>query len=162
MIPIFANGTSLIQVDSKLDRVVRGLIKRVAMYIRHDPYANAFRIDDSYVFNAKQKALGRHDLISTWNYELDSGAYYLRMLYWYWQQATPASVRILQLQRVQDAVSIMVDLWIAEQRHEDDAYPTGPLFDCLNCNRPYRYPELPHQGKGTPTNASAGLIWSGK
>jgi len=32
-----------------------------------DPYANAFRIDDSYVFSAKQKKLGRHDLISTWN-----------------------------------------------------------------------------------------------
>jgi hypothetical protein len=73
MIPVFDNATtSLMAQDAKLDRIVAGLIKRTAMYIRHDPYANAFRIDDSYVFSEKQKRLGRHDLISTWNYELDS------------------------------------------------------------------------------------------
>ena len=32
-----------------------------------DPYANAFRIDDSYKFSEEQKKMGRHDLISTWN-----------------------------------------------------------------------------------------------
>lgn len=69
LIPAFgANRTqSLIQLDLKLDRIVSGLIRRVAMYIRHDPYANAFRIDDSYIFSQEQKKLGRHDLISTWN-----------------------------------------------------------------------------------------------
>lgn len=43
MIPAFGpNRTSaLIQTDAKLDRIVSGLIKRSAMYIRHDPYANA-------------------------------------------------------------------------------------------------------------------------
>lgn len=68
LIPILEGGTkALIQVDDKLDRIVSGLIKRTSMYIRHDPYANAFRIDDTYVFNDEQKKLGRHDLISTWN-----------------------------------------------------------------------------------------------
>jgi hypothetical protein len=59
-------------MDDRIDRVIAGLIKRVAMYIRHDPYANAFRIDDRYVFSEAQKKMGRHDLVSTWNYELDS------------------------------------------------------------------------------------------
>jgi hypothetical protein len=52
--------------DPRLDRVVAGLIQRTSRYIRHDPYANAFRIDDSYVFSDEQKKMGRHDLISTW------------------------------------------------------------------------------------------------
>ncbi|GAX12783.1 uncharacterized protein FisN_15Hh262 [Fistulifera solaris] len=159
LVPFF-NGTALIQQDPRLDRIVSGLILRTAMYIRHDPYANAFRIDDTYVFSAAQKAMGRHDLISTWNYELDSACYYMRMLYFYWKQA-PSPERVLQRPAVEQAVEIMVDLWIAEQRHEEDAYPTGDLFDCVNCNKPYRYPGLPREGKGAPTNASSGLIWTG-
>jgi len=47
LIPVH-NGTALIQNDRKLDRIVSGLIKRIAMYIRHDPYANAFRIVSTY------------------------------------------------------------------------------------------------------------------
>ncbi len=143
-----------------MDRIVAGLIKRTAMYIRHDPWANAFRIDDSYVFSEAQKRMGRHDLISTWNYELDSACYFIRLLYFYWHQAPNPDV-VLQSPAVQKAVDIMMDLWIAEQKHEEDAYPTGPLFDCLNCNKLYRYPGLARDGKGTPTNASSGLIWSG-
>ena len=64
MIPIH-DGKALIASDPQLDWIVAGLIQRTAMYIRHDPYANAFRIDDTYVFSEAQKKLGRHDLIST-------------------------------------------------------------------------------------------------
>jgi meiotically up-regulated gene 157 (Mug157) protein len=160
---VFHGNKALIAEDTKLDRIVSGLIKRTAMYIRHDPYANAFRIDDSYIFSDAQKKLGRHDLISTWNYELDSGAYYMRMLYFYWKQSPNAEATdsVLRLKSVHEAVDIMVDLWIAEQKHEDDVYPTGPLFDCVNCNKPYRYPGLKRDGKGTPTNSSAGFTWTG-
>jgi meiotically up-regulated gene 157 (Mug157) protein len=166
LVPSLQNGTStssLIAQDPKLDRIVAGLIKRTAMYIRHDPYANAFRIDDSYVFSATQKKLGRHDLISTWNYELDSACYYMRLLYFYWKQSpnSEAVDSVLRLPSVQQAIDIMIDLWMAEQRHEDDNFPTGPLFDCVNCNKPYRYPGLDRNGKGTPTNATAGLTWTG-
>lgn len=163
------NGTgtpslsSLISQDPKLDRIVAGLIKRTAMYIRHDPYANAFRIDASYKFSEAQKQMGRHDLISTWNYELDSACYYMRLLYFYWKQSpnSELSSSVLRLPKVEEAVEIMVDLWIAEQMHELDNFPVGPLFDCVNCNKPYRYPGLDRNGKGTPTNSSSGLTWTG-
>jgi meiotically up-regulated gene 157 (Mug157) protein len=133
------------------------------MYIRHDPYANAFRIDDTYKFSVQQKKMGRHDLISTWNYELDSGCYYIRMLYYSWKQSKNAkhAESVLRLPSVQQAVEIMVDVWTAEQRHELDVVPTGPLLDCANCGKPYRYPGLPRNGKGSPTNATAGLTWTG-
>ena len=163
LVPMFGpNRTqSLIQLDPKLDRIVSGLIKRTAQYIRHDPYANAFRIDDSYVFNAAQKAMGRHDLISTWNYELDSFAYWMRMVYFYWKQSPNGNSPDNIVFQVQNAADEMVDLWIAEQKHELDEVPRGPLFDCVNCNKPYRYPGLPRNGKGSPTNASSGLTWTG-
>lgn len=160
LIPILDDDRSLIYNDAKLDRVISGLIARHAMYIRHDPYANAFRIDNSYVFSEAQKRMGRHDLISTWNYELDSGCYTIRLLYFYWKASRTPTVLTTNL-AVREAVSIMIDLWIAEQKHEDDQYPTGSLFDCENCNRPYRYPGLARGGKGTPTNSSSGLTWTG-
>ena len=155
--------TSLISSDPQLDRIVAGLIQRTAMYIRHDPYANAFRIDDSYKFSEEQKKLGRRDLISTWNYELDSACYYIRMLWMYWKQSPNGDLdsSVLKLPRVVEAVEIMIDLWKAEQRHENDNYPTGPLFDCQNCNKPYRYPSLKRQGKGSKTNSTSGLTWTG-
>jgi meiotically up-regulated gene 157 (Mug157) protein len=154
-----ARGGALVSSDARLRRVVAGLIERSAFYIRHDPYANAFRIDTSYVFSGPQKALGRHDYISTWNYELDSGCYFLRMLYFFWRAAPedPAPAK----RAVHEAASILVSLWEAEQRHELDAFPRGPLFDCDNCGKPYRYKELPRGGKGAPTSPRAGLTWTG-
>jgi len=159
LLPWFPGGGALVAQDARLDRVVSGLIRRTAFYIRHDPYANAFRIDTSYVFNDEQKRLGRHDYISTWNYELDSGCYFVRMLYFYWKAVPDAEV--LRERSVFEAVSILVDLWIAEQDHEGDVYPQGELFDCLNCQKgPYRYPGLQRGGKGRPT-AHTGMTWTG-
>ena len=63
----------LTRTDPHLREIVEGLILRQAFYIMYDPYANAFRIDTSYVFSENQRAMGRHGYISTWDYELDSG-----------------------------------------------------------------------------------------
>ena len=157
LLPWFPGG-ALVAQDTRLARVVSGLIRRSAFYIRHDPYANAFRIDTSYIFNEEQKRMGRHDYISTWNYELDSGCYYIRMLYFYWKALPDAP--ILREKSVFEAVSIMVDLWIAEQDHENDVYPQGELFDCQNCKGPFRYPGLQRGGKGRPTKRT-GMTWAG-
>ena len=151
-------GKAMVQSDPRLARVVSGLIQRTAMYIRHDPYANAFRIDDSYTFSAAQKKMGRHDLISTWNYELDSACYYIRMVYFFYKAIPDHPV--LRLQSVKEAIQIMLDVWMSEQEHEADAFPTGPLLDCQNCGKPYRYPGLARNGKGTPV-AKTGMTWTG-
>jgi len=67
------------------------------------------------------------------NYELDSACYYMRLLYFYWKQSPNGGTfdGVLRLQSVQEAVEIMVDLWIAEQEHELDKYPTG-MVDYLS------------------------------
>lgn len=154
----------LMSKSNELRRVVSGLIKRHAFYIRHDPWANAFRVDTSYVFSAKQKALGRHDFISTWNYELDSGCYFLRMLYRFWTHSDadihPESVALVRSQSVIDAVRILIELWRAEQHHETDKVASGSLFDCKNCGKPYRYKGLPRNGKGSKV-AYTGMTWTG-
>ena len=157
LVPWFPGG-ALVSQDKRLSRVVSGLIRRVATYIRHDPYANSFNIDSTRQFTEKQRSLGRHDFVSTWNYELDSGCYFLRMLYFYWKAVPDAPV--LRERPVQEAVAIMVELWINEQDHEADVYPKGPLFDCQNCDGPYRYPGLPRDGKGRPTKRT-GMTWTG-
>ena len=162
LVPNIHDGKSLVQTDAKLERIVSGLIKRTAMYIRFDPYANAFHIDDSKTFNKfETEQLGRHGFVATYNYELDSACYYMRMLYFF-HKSFPKHP-IMMEQQTQDAVEIMIDVWIAEQRHEEDQFATGPLFDCKHCGKPYRYnpAELKRQGKGTETNPNTGMTWSG-
>jgi len=161
LIPNIYKGKSLVQTDAKLERIVSGLIKRTAMYIRHDPYANAFNMNDTAVFNSfERKQLGRLGFISTWNYELDSACYYMRMIYFFYKSIPDSP--ILLLPQIQEAIDIMIDLWTAEQHHEEDQFPTGPLFDCEHCGKPYRYnpAELKRNGKGTKTKYT-GMTWSG-
>ena len=161
LLPNIYDGKSLVQLDPKLERVVSGLILKTAKLIRHDPYANAF----SRVIKNRTKfekiALGRHGYVATRNYELDSGCYFMRMLYYFYQSLPEHP--IVNRREVKEAVQIMVDLWIAEQRHELDAFPSGHLFDCYECGRSYWYNpnQMPRDGKGTKTNHTAGLTWSG-
>lgn len=118
---VYKNGNdygSLVQSDPRLERIVSGLILKTARYIRYDPYANAFRQKDDHEFNTFERdVLGRFGFISTWNYELDSGCYFIRMVY-YFYCSFPSHPIFLE-KEVKEAVMIMIDVWIAEQRHED-------------------------------------------
>ena len=123
---------SLVNESPDMARLLRGLIKRHAKYIRYDPWANAFRIDTKYKFNAEQKSLGRHGYISTRNYELDSGCYYIRMLHRFWKVSS-SDESVLRDRETIDAVRILIELWRSEQHHEEDEVARSELFDCVNC-----------------------------
>lgn len=161
LLPNIYEGKSLVQLDPKLERVVSGLILKTAKLIRHDPYANAFSRVIKNRTKFEKVALGRNGYVATRNYELDSGCYYMRMLYYFYQSFPDHT--ILKRREVKESVQIMVELWIAEQRHELDAFPSGKLFDCYECGRSYWYNpnQMPRDGKGTKTNHTAGLTWSG-
>ena len=161
LLPNVYEEKSLVQLDPRLERVVSGLILKTAKLIRHDPYANAFSSVIKNRTKFEKIALGRHGYVATRNYELDSGCYFMRMLYYFYQSFPDHT--ILKKKEVKEAVHIMVDLWIAEQRHELDAFPSGELFDCFECRRSYWYNpnQMPRDGKGTKTNHTAGLTWSG-
>ena len=162
LLPNTYEGKSLVQVDARLERIVSGLILKTARLIRYDPWANAFKLKNDTKYNKfEREQLGRYGFIATWNYELDSACYFIRMIYFFYTNFPFHP--ILRMREVKEAIVIMIDLWIAEQRHEEDAFPTGELFDCVHCGKPYRYnpKELKRNGKGAPTAPSVGLTWSG-
>mmetsp|Transcript_278 Transcript_278/g.851 ORF Transcript_278/g.851 Transcript_278/m.851 type:complete len:441 (-) Transcript_278:806-2128(-) len=151
--------------DPKMARIIEGLIRRLAFYIQYDPYANAFRIDTSYVFSQQQKAMGRHGYISTWDFELDSGAYFFRLLWTYWKYM-PGAV-VLQEESVLRAIDLQLSVWETEQHHEtNEAAAPGysRLYRRAAVQAAPREPwtghaGLPRGGKGSPT-AYTGMVWS--
>jgi meiotically up-regulated gene 157 (Mug157) protein len=145
--------------DPLLRRVIEGLIKRQAFYINYDPYANSFRstIDQDYVFTNFEKVLGRYGYVTTWNYELDNGCYFLRLLYTYWR--TIPDSKIIRKDSVRDAARRMVELWEVEQYHGDDIELSG-YYNIGTQTKLYRYPELCCGGKGSPVNYT-GMTWTG-
>ncbi len=77
--------------------------------------------------------------MGTRNYELDSGAYFIGLL---WNFAVSPGIRrpgrLLREPLVHDAVALMLRTWALERRHEESSS--------------YRYAELPRNGRGPPSN----------
>eukprot|EP00977_Amphora_coffeiformis_P008452 scaffold1915_cov144-Amphora_coffeaeformis.AAC.5 len=129
--------------------IVQGAIRRQAFNIIQDPYANAYerRWIDPSKLELRDRVIGRGGWVATRNYELDSGAYFLTQLYDYY--VTDGLYRpesLLQETIIFDAVELTVDVWIVEQHHEEAS--------------PYRYFELPREGKGAPSGYT-GMSWTG-
>lgn len=134
----------------ELRDIFTGLIKRQAMCIGIDPYANAFNIEA----NGKK---WDNDITkdSPWvwerKYEIDSLCYPVRLMYKYWKisgDATPFDAEI------KATFNTIIDLWRTEQYHfEKSDYS----FQRLNC------PEtdtLCNNGLGNPVGFT-GMTWSG-
>jgi meiotically up-regulated gene 157 (Mug157) protein len=78
------------------------------------------------------------------NYELDSGAYYLNLLWNYF--LTPGLYqpeRLLAEPLLFDAANLLVDVWMREQRHNASTSP-------------YRFHELQNEGLGSPVGYTGG------
>jgi uncharacterized protein len=132
-----------------LRKVMEGAIRTQAFYILQDPYANSYsqRWRSAPNLPKSDRIIGRGGWVATRNYELDSGAYFLNML---WNYASTPGVfgadRFLNDTALFDAASLLVDVWTREQHHETAS--------------DYRYSELPRGGKGAPS-AFTGMSWSG-
>jgi len=116
-------------VNETLRRVVRETLRAQAFYIEEDPYGNSY--SPSYKaakdYSPKAQSLGRGGYVTTRNYEMDSGAYFFRLLWHYWKKTG----ELLELAKT---AHVMVDTWVVEQKHEELS--------------PYRYPELVRNGLG--------------
>ena len=132
--------------------LLEGTLRMQAFLIVQDPYANAFnsKWKRPSELGKFERLLGRGGWVSTRNYELDSGAYFINFLYNYWattySKHSTMALPLLSEPLVFDAVELMIDTWIIEQNHEEKSS--------------YRYSELPREGLGSPV-AFTGMTWSG-
>lgn len=113
------------------------------------PYANAFYHEwkNPLELSLKDRVIGRGGYVATRNYELDSGAYFLNLLYDYFvAQDIYRPEALLADPMIFESVMVMVDTWIVEQHHEEES--------------PYRYFELPREGLG-PRTEYTGMTWTG-
>lgn len=129
--------------------VLAGAIRKLAHGILHDPYANSYSQEwiDPGQLDKRWRMIGRGGWTGTRNFELDSGAYFISLLWNYF--AAPGlynSAELVKEALVFDAVFAMVKTWVTEQNHARDST--------------YAYPELSNEGHGPPV-AYTGLIWTG-
>ncbi|GLC68025.1 hypothetical protein PLESTF_000636900 [Pleodorina starrii] len=130
--------------------IIEGAIRTQAYFILSDPWANSYRKDwvRPERLGKFERQIGRGGWVATRNFEVDSGAYWLNLLWNY--ASTPGSLwaaaAFLNSSLIHDAAALLLDTWTTEQRHETDS--------------PYRYAELPREGRGAPSNYT-GMIWSG-
>lgn len=80
------------------------------------------------------------------NYELDSGGFFLSLLWDYYTSGQYGVRFLLEDPMIFDAVNVLVDTWIVEQNHNESS--------------PYRFVELPNDGLGREVGYT-GMIWSG-
>jgi hypothetical protein len=127
------------RTNRTMQRLIGGLLKRQAMYIEVDPYANSYRKTEQHF--PDDKRLGRGGYVATRNFELDSGCYFIRLLYHYVRE-NPS----FDYQPFRKTILVLKQLWETEQHHEERS--------------PYRYVELPRNGMGSET-VYTGMVWSG-
>lgn len=120
--------------------IVDGALRAQAFYILQDPYANGYYPDwrDPFKHNDYDRKNGRGGWVGVRNYELDSGAYFLNLLYNYW--GTPglyAPEEVIKDPMIFQAANTLINTWIVEQNHTAS-------------NSPYRFIDLPNDGVGRP------------
>jgi uncharacterized protein len=133
----------LVEDDTRLKRLLAGVIHRQARCIILDPYANAFNV--SLTGSEWEKDLttmrpGLHER----KYELDSLCYPIRLSYGYWQTTHDASVFDRDWQ---EAMRLVVRTFREQQRKDGPgpykfqrvtavAYDTVPIYGYGNPTRP--------------------------
>lgn len=130
-----------------LRNLIEGGIRMQAFYILQDPYANGYYPEwrDPAREDYEDRYLGRGGWVGTRNYELDSGCFFISLLWDYYNSEEYGVDLLIREPIIFDAVQDLVDMWIIEQNHD-------------KLSR-YSFPELPNDGLGRHT-AYTGMIWS--
>ncbi|KAL4425793.1 hypothetical protein ABPG75_009809 [Micractinium tetrahymenae] len=128
--------------------LVEGAVRTQAFFIIQDPYANAYYLKwkDASAHSKFERLIGRGGWVATRNYELDSGAYFIQMLWNLYSLPGYGRAALLAEPVVFEAVNLLVDIWTIEQHHEEQSK--------------YRYSELPREGRG-PLSNYTGMSWCG-
>lgn len=139
-------------VDSEeIAAVIEGILRRQFMYIRIDPYANAFNVeanDQGYVNDIPRK----NPWVWEQKYEVDSLCYPIRLLYLYWKKTGKTGLITEQLE---DLVRIITSQWRVEQHHMEKSPYRFTRPDYQN-----PWDTLHNEGMGNPV-IYTGMTWSG-
>ncbi|THF85277.1 glycoside hydrolase family 125 protein [Deinococcus sp. KSM4-11] len=136
--------------DPDLRRLISGLIRRQAMYLAIDPYANAFNAQpDGSGHGADQPPQG--PWVWERKFELDSLCYPVSLLFRYWRATDDRDVFTPEVVQMLHTV---LDVMGTEQRHETSAYRFERPDPWLPSDT------LSHGGRGAPV-AYTGMVWSG-
>ncbi|KAI3432655.1 hypothetical protein D9Q98_004199 [Chlorella vulgaris] len=111
--------------------IVEGGVRTQATFIVMDAYANSYNLkwQPPSSLQKHDRILGRGGWVSTRNYELDSGAYFLHLLYDLYLLPGYGHSALLREPVVFEAASLLLRVWTTEQQHEAQSE--------------YRYAELP-------------------
>lgn len=137
--------------DAEMARIIEGVIRRQLMYIKIDPYANAFNIEPNshgHIYDLPRQG----PWVFERKYEIDSLCYPIRLLYLYWKAS--GRCEIIK-EKLEDTAKIILDQWKTEQYHfEKSPY----LFIRNDYYAPWD--TIHNGGKGNPVSYT-GMTWSG-
>ena len=139
----------LAKTDPQFAALIAGVVRRQAMYVLIDPYANAFNESaNGHCHNRDKTDMG--DWIWERKYELDSLCAPLKLAHDLWQVTG-------QTDHLDDtfirAARLIVATIMLEQNHELSAY-SFERFDCVPSDT------LANNGRGNPVGPT-GMSWSG-
>ncbi|MDI9498706.1 MAG: glycoside hydrolase family 125 protein [Bacillota bacterium] len=139
-------------VDSaEIAAVMEGILRRQFMYIRIDPYANAFNVadnDQGYVNDIPRK----NPWVWEQKYEVDSLCYPIRLLYLYWKKT--GKTELIE-GHLEELVQIITNQWRTEQHHMEKSPYRFTRPDYQN-----PWDTLHNEGMGNPV-VYTGMTWSG-
>ena len=133
----------------EIKKLIMGLIKRQAMYINIDPYANAFNKEPNNKGHVHD-ITKRNPWIWERKYEIDSLCYPIHLAYLFWKETGITQHFDDDFKK---AAKTILALWKNEQKHETSDY----RFKRLLCSET---DTLQNNGKGLPVNYT-GMTWSG-
>jgi meiotically up-regulated gene 157 (Mug157) protein len=137
--------------DPQIHGLLRGLIRRMAMYVNIDPYANAFNVGS----NGGGHQSDRTEMTPwTWErkWELDSLCYPVRLIHDWWEVTRDASVFDDDLHRM---LRLIVDTMRTEQHHASRS-----AYRFWRSEEAYPHDNLSHDGVGAPV-VETGMVWVG-
>lgn len=130
--------------------LIEGLIRRQAMCITLDPYANAFNEEPNGKCWERDEP-PQSDWVWERKYEIDSLCYPIQLAYLFWK----ATGRTFCFDgQFRQAAQTILDVWTCEQHHSENS---PYYFIRKNCPPT---DTLTHNGKGAPV-VYTGMTWSG-
>ncbi|MCB8537261.1 glycoside hydrolase family 125 protein [Enterococcus faecium] len=140
----------LVEEIPSIKQLIHGVIKQQLSYLLHDPYANAFNMEENgQHYSNDQSNIPISSLVWERKFEIDSLCAPFFLAYHLYQTGYNKHID----KDFWKSVELVVDIFITEQRHEQSEY----RFQRSDC--PFS-DTLQNDGKGTPIHYT-GMVWSG-